>query len=262
MSFDFLDDVFLLHFPLKAAQCIFDGFAFLNPNLGHSVHPHPVAIEFRLSHTSMLMATCPLCSARAAKRYCPAKDFQICAVCCGTKREIEIDCPSSCAHLKASRSYEAAKPIVDTALANKVARYDANFVKKYNHVLDRMNEIVVETRSSLPWLVDLDVIEVYKALAATMRTLSSGIYYESVPDGPARLALFRQLKDALDEFMAPDHAIEHPILKSSEAEDILDFLTYVAEINSSDRPRSRRYLDWICESFGYQQPQSSGLIIP
>jgi hypothetical protein len=32
---------------------------------------------------------------------------QICAVCCGTKREIEIDCPSNCAYLRSGRDYEA-----------------------------------------------------------------------------------------------------------------------------------------------------------
>jgi len=33
MTFNFLDNVFGLHLALKAAQCIFKGFAFLNSNL-------------------------------------------------------------------------------------------------------------------------------------------------------------------------------------------------------------------------------------
>src|SRR5262245_21091032 len=127
------------------------------------------------------MATCPLCSERSAKRYCPAKDVEICAVCCGTKREIDIDCPSSCTYLKASRSYEAEKPIIDSALVAKVQKYDQHFVDLYQPVLSLVNEAVVEERVASPWLVDLDVIEVYKSLAATMRTLSSGIYYETLP---------------------------------------------------------------------------------
>ena len=44
---------------------------------------------------------------------------------------------------------------------------------------------------------------------------------------------------------------------------MLDFVTFAVQMNSSVRPRSRRYLDWIAETFGYPQPQqSSGLIIP
>jgi len=121
---------------------------------------------------------------------------------------------------------------------------------------------VVEERLASPWLVDQDAIEVYKALSATMRTLASGIYYESLPGGAVRLSLFRRLKELLDTLMQPDTS-EHRVLKVSEAIDILEFLTFAAQLNSSIRPRSRRYLDWICERFGYAQPQqSSGLILP
>jgi hypothetical protein len=209
------------------------------------------------------MATCPLCSTRPSKRYCPAKNLQICAVCCGTKREIEIDCPSSCVYLKASRSYEAEKPIIDPELVAKIRKYDDTFISRFHHVLMVINGTVVEERMNSSWLVDNDVIEVYKALASTMRTLSSGIYYESLPEGTVRLSLFRRLKDTVDALMKPDPASDRPVLKASEAVDILDFVTFAAQMNSSVRPRSRRYLDWLADTFGYPQPQqSSGLIIP
>jgi hypothetical protein len=209
------------------------------------------------------MATCPLCSERAGKRYCPAKTARICAVCCGTKREVEIDCPSSCPYLKASRSYESEKPILDAETMARIRRYDNEFLQRHHHVLEAINENIAQERAAAPWLVDNDVTEVYKALTATMRTLSSGIYYESLPEGPIRLSLFRRLKTLFDEFMKPDPSGARPILKASEAVEILDFETLAVQMNSSVRPRSRRYLDWIAETFGYPQPQQqSGLIIP
>jgi hypothetical protein len=209
------------------------------------------------------MAICPLCSERPAKRYCPAKETQICPVCCGTKREIEIDCPSSCAYLKASRSYEAEKPVIDPELSVKIRKYDDAFVHRFHHVLDMINRAVVEERMASSWLVDHDVVEVFKALAATMRTLSSGIYYESLPEGPMRVSLYRRIKEGIDQLMRPDVAGDHPVLKATEAVDVLDFITCAAQANSGIRPRSRRYLDWICDTFGYPQPQKpSGLIIP
>lgn len=209
------------------------------------------------------MATCPLCSTRHGKRYCPAKDTQICAVCCGTKREIEIDCPSSCTYLKASRSYDAEKPIVDAELMAKIQKYDSRFVEQFHFALAAVNETVIEERLGAPWLVDQDVIEVYKALGSTMRTLMSGIYYESLPMGAVRLSLFRRLKEVFDELMEPDPDSERPMLKVSEAVDILDFVTFAGQVNSTNRPRTRRYLDWISETFGYPSAQQSGgLIIP
>ena len=121
------------------------------------------------------MARCPLCSGRSGKRYCPAKESQICAICCGSKREIEIDCPSSCVHLQAGRSYEAEKRVPDTQLAAEVEKYDNEFVYRFSPILDAISKSVAEERLNSPWLVDNDVIEVYQSLSSTMKTLSGGI---------------------------------------------------------------------------------------
>ncbi len=152
---------------------------------------------------------------------------------------------------------------MEPELIAQLRKYDNSFIERHHHVLNAINTSIVEERMSSPWLVDKDVIEVFKALGATMRTLSSGIYYESLPEGTVRLSLFRRLKTVFDELMKPDAASDHPVLKASEAVDVLDFVTFAAQMNSSIRPRSRRYLDWLSETFGYPQPQqSSGLIIP
>ena len=209
------------------------------------------------------MANCPLCSSRAGKRYCPAIADSICGVCCGTKREIEIDCPSSCSYLKASRIYELEKPIPDPEAARKVHNYDGRFMERYYLILDSVTRAVIDEHMTAKELVDSDVIEVFNCLKATMKTLSSGIYYESLPQGPVRLSLFHRVKAVLDELMQPDPASVRPVLKVTEAIDVLDFLTIAAQVNSSIRPKSRRYLDWVTEKFGEKlQAQTSGIILP
>ena len=210
------------------------------------------------------MTTCPLCSERVGKRYCPAKETQICSVCCGTKREIEIDCPSTCVYLKSSRIYDADKRVPDAEIAARAQKYDDEFVQRYSPVLSTLAMVVVEERSNSPWLVDNDVIEVYKALNTTMKTLSSGIYYETVPEGAVRVALFKGLKSALDEMMQPNPHSNVPTLKVSEAVDVLDFLLIAAEGNASIRPKSRRYLELLSQLAGPARPsdRSSGLILP
>jgi len=45
----FLDDVFLLNFPLETPQSILDGLTVLNANFGHSKHPQSPHKVFRLS---------------------------------------------------------------------------------------------------------------------------------------------------------------------------------------------------------------------
>src|SRR5438045_9432569 len=51
---------------------------------------------------------CPLCRQRKARRSCPALGHQICAVCCGTKRLVEIRCPSDCPYLASAREHPPA----------------------------------------------------------------------------------------------------------------------------------------------------------
>ncbi len=52
---------------------------------------------------------CILCEQRKAKRYCPAKRTYICAICCGEKRGIEINCPPDCTYYIEGQKYQQNK---------------------------------------------------------------------------------------------------------------------------------------------------------
>jgi len=209
------------------------------------------------------MARCPLCAERSAKRFCPAKGEEICSVCCGTHREVDIDCPSSCVHLKAGLSYESERKPIDHNLLARVQSFGEVFVRQYGHILAVIGQAVTDERRTNTWLVDSDVADVYKALAATMKTLASGIYYESVPEGSVRLSLFRRLKSILDGLMEASDLPSGP-LRVPEISNILDFLMLTVALNSSGRPKSRQYLDWIAAASGAVSPatEPSRLIIP
>ena len=210
------------------------------------------------------MARCPLCSERSAKRFCPAKQTTICAVCCGTKREVEIDCPGSCVHLKAGRSYESERKQLDSEIVSRAKAFDRTFLNEYGPLLELLSRSVAEERPASPWLVDADVLEVYKALIATMKTLSGGIYYETLPEGNAQLSLYRKLKTFMDALMSPAPEAQHRPLRVSELLALLDFLLLAVSVNSSGRPKSRQYLDWVTAASGLAQPspESSRLILP
>ena len=209
------------------------------------------------------MARCPLCNERSAKRFCPAKQTPICAVCCGTKREVEIDCPGSCVYLKSGRSYESETKRVDPDIVARARSFRPNFLSEYGPVLEIFGRAIAQERQQSPWIVDQDVMEVCRALNATMKTLSSGIHYETLPEGPARIALFRALKTILDTVMSPSGP-QQRALRVSEALEILDFLFLAVAAKSSGRPRSRQYLDWLSATFELASPppESGRLIIP
>ena len=53
---------------------------------------------------------CPLCQSRPPRRACPALGREICPVCCGTKRQVEIRCPESCVYLSQRRAPTRRRP--------------------------------------------------------------------------------------------------------------------------------------------------------
>lgn len=145
---------------------------------------------------------CPLCGTRRAKRGCPALAQQICAVCCGTKRGVEIACPDDCAYLNTAREHPAA---ITMRQRQRDLALMLPFVRDLN---SRQGELfsLVSTflqryePGELESLVDEDLAEAARALAATFETASRGIIYEqrpaSLPASRLAAALNAQLVEA------------------------------------------------------------------
>jgi hypothetical protein len=159
---------------------------------------------------------CPLCSSRPAKRPCPALGREICAVCCGTKREIEIACPRDCGFLAASRSHPPAAVrkqhdqdlgAVSPALAGLSEPRQQLFLFTLT-LVDRFRG------EGLDAAADADAASAAAALAATFETASKGLIYEQRPDSvPAqRMAdgirgVFEQLGRGRPSSFAADAAV-------------------------------------------------------
>src|SRR5207245_10096949 len=60
-----------------------------------------------------ISVSCPICDKRKPARFCPGKGETICSVCCGTEREVTIDCPSDCPYLVSSRHYDHERAQID-----------------------------------------------------------------------------------------------------------------------------------------------------
>jgi hypothetical protein len=167
-------------------------------------------------------------------------------------------------YLRAGRDYEAEKVVPDAALVAKAYRFDERFLTRFAPVLNAISREIIAERRSSSWLVDHDVIDVFNALTTTMKTLSSGIYYDSAPEGPIRQALFRRVKSLIDDLMKPQQEFMETALKPAETVDILEFLTISAQTKASNRPKSRRYLDWLESMLGPMTTEEpgSGLILP
>jgi hypothetical protein len=147
--------------------------------------------------------TCPLCNQRKAKRFCPAKGVQICAVCCGTKRLVEINCPSDCPYLATARTHPPAvvQRRVETDRAMLLPLLQG-LSERQGRVFLMMTSVISRHQSEgFQKLVDADVAQAAEALAATIETAARGIVYDHQPASLPAARLLAELKAMLADIV-------------------------------------------------------------
>jgi hypothetical protein len=210
---------------------------------------------------------CPICQHRKAKRFCPAKGENICSICCGTEREVTLDCPSDCAYLVASRRYELEHREIDWS---KVPFADTKiptaFVAAHQKLMLALSYAVCVYARDNRTLVDSDVVASLASLAESYRTLSTGIYYEKPPDYVLQRELYERLKAAVEDFRkstAEGAAVNG--IRDSELRDALIFLTQLGSTRANGRAKGRAFLDFLRGQFKpeeFSKPAANLLVIP
>ena len=195
---------------------------------------------------------CPICNKRRAERYCPAKGEKICAIDCGTEREVTIDCPSDCAYLVAAHRWEQShpKPIAESEIPFPEVSFPPDLIRTRQAVLSGLGYTVLVYAAEQRSLADSDVFAALQSLAETRRTLLSGIYYEKLPDIPVAAGLYAALAKFIEE--EKKHAAEHPefpALKDAEIFHILVFFLRFGRLRSNGRPRTRAFLEFLRSQF-------------
>jgi hypothetical protein len=206
---------------------------------------------------------CPLCESRKAKRFCPAKAGQICPVCCGAKREVEIDCPSDCVYLHAGREYESSK-LARTALPPRRTErlWEPSFLRSNYPLMMGLSQVISAVRHSSPELADSDLQATLDSLLQTFNTLDKGIYYDFAPERLVQKDLYAALKQFL-EGPAESRLVSRPTPSQ-----ILDALQFMKELSAEitlPRPKSRAFLDHlesIARDFAKSQHEEPKLIVP
>jgi hypothetical protein len=158
---------------------------------------------------------CPLCGTRKARRACPALGREICAVCCGTKRLVEIACPSDCGWLRASASHPP-------AVVQRRQERDLAFIygalgelsERQARVLLYLQALVKQCAKASPTgiagfapVVDRDVADAAASLASTFETSAKGILYEHHATSVLAQRLAGDLKRGLEELARAERAI-------------------------------------------------------
>lgn len=209
---------------------------------------------------------CAICETRRPRRFCPGVRGDICSICCGTEREITVDCPLDCEYLQEARRREKPTPVEESTIPNRDIRVTETFLRENEPLL-------VFTGRSLAGAafdsgaVDFDVREALDALIRTYRTLQSGVYYESQPANLIAANVYRAVQSAFDEFRKQEQQ-SLGISKTRDA-DVLGVLVFLQRIEldrNNGRRRGRALLDELRGFYSAEpastEPAPSSLILP
>jgi hypothetical protein len=211
--------------------------------------------------------SCPICEKRKAARFCPAKAEKICAVCCGTEREVTIDCPADCAYLVAAHRYEnehqRSIPADTPLLEEKIPQ---DIVYTHQQLMAALAFAIAKFCATQPATTDPDVLATLQALAQTYKTLTSGLIYEKPPDAPLPRELYAALTAFLGEVKKQQAERGSSAgFKDSEVYYLLVFLYRMGLLRTNGRPRSRRFIKFLRGQFP-QAPElkreESRIIVP
>ena len=122
-------------------------------------------------------------------------------MCCGTKRLIEISCPSDCVHLVAAREHPAAvvrrQQELDVALLMPTLQ---GLTERQHQLFFLFHSVIARhTPEGFARLNDDDVAQAAGAAAATLETASRGVIYEHAAESPTARRLGSELTAMLEE---------------------------------------------------------------
>jgi len=191
--------------------------------------------------------SCPICQKRKEGRFCPAKGEKICAVCCGTEREVSIDCPTDCAYLAAAHRYEdehERQIPADTPFLEE--RIPPGTLDTHQPLMAALAFTMAKACMTHPSATDSDVIAALRTLAESYKTLISGIYYENLPDIPVQREIYEAMRALLDDLKQKQAAAGTlDTLKTRDIFFVVIFLFRMGLLRSNGRSRSRRFIEFL-----------------
>jgi hypothetical protein len=208
---------------------------------------------------------CVLCDQKKAKRTCPAKNAQICPLCCGTMRVLEISCPESCEYLEAGRKretedYQKRLQKLDLASREKYQRV----ISQYQETIAHLEYAISKERLLSRNLKDNDVIQVVDILLDTYRTEDKGILYEKASDDLRIESLRHELRKIIESYRNPEGADAKGVVDPKNtrlplggAIESLEFIRKLAELYLSDRFSVSGYVDFLARITPRQAARSS-----
>src|SRR5574340_1783756 len=83
-----------------------------------------------------------ICHTRRPKRFCPGVRGDICTICCGTEREVTVDCPLDCVYLQDAHKHERPPQVNPEEVPNHDVRITDSFLYENEPLLVAVGQAV------------------------------------------------------------------------------------------------------------------------
>ncbi|MBV6431198.1 MAG: hypothetical protein IANPNBLG_01327 [Bryobacteraceae bacterium] len=211
---------------------------------------------------------CRICETRKARRYCPGVGGDICSQCCGTEREVSIDCPLDCEYLLEARKHEKFTEVDPKLIPNQDVRVTDEFMNEHEALLDALARMLLGATLSAAGANDNDLREALETMIRTYRTRQSGLIYESRPTNPVAGLIQQRTLEEIGRFQEAE--ARQTGVHSMRDADVLGVLVFLQRVGihwDNKRPRGRSFLSFLLQRYGQERPlaaeqQSPSLIIP
>jgi len=206
-----------------------------------------------MEETGPSIMKCKICNTRKPRRYCPGVGGDICSICCGSEREVTVNCPLDCVYLVEARQHEKPAPPAAGPLPNQDVKLSEEFLRDHEPLLIFLGAKLLEASLETAGAVDSDVQEALESLIRTYRTLESGLYYETRPNNLLAAAIHQKIQEAVQELRKELSEKGSTPIRDSEILGILVFLERVGLHQRNGRPRGRAFIDYLRGYFPQKQ---------
>jgi hypothetical protein len=209
---------------------------------------------------------CAICGTRRPRRFCPGVRGDICPICCGTEREVSVECPLDCEFLREARKHEKPPSLAGSELPNSDIEVTDKLLREHEPLLTFIGAAILRSALGTPGVSDFDVREALEGLIRTFRTLESGVYYESRPGNPLAGVIYNAVQAAADEFRSEERKqLGMTRTRDSDVLKLLVFLQHFELNRNNGRKRGRAFLDALrafYESAAPAPEAGSSLVLP
>ena len=196
---------------------------------------------------------CRICNTRKPRRYCPGVSGDICSICCGSEREVTVNCPLDCQYLIEARLHEKPPDFNPELVPNTDIHVTEQFLREHEPLLIFLGAKLLEASLATTGAVDADVREALDSLIRTYRTLQSGLYYETRPDNPIAAGIHTKMQESVEALRKELAGKGATQLRDAEILGMFVFLQRIELHQNNGRVRGRAFIDYLRSYFPHDR---------